>query len=389
MAVPPEIQGVPMLFDRAGLSLGATLLIFGAICFILRERGLRVIVPACCFVASLVTTQLFMKRLSSPPLRYRYPGFITALHFWCVCCACCLYWYVHGDMSKLTPQSLGSTKRFLMTALPIAFSNPLTVVFNNKALVHLGAGLCAVFGTLSPIAIALLAAMWGRGQSWTSWLGVLVASLGGLLIVQYEIKDVRKINAVNNVGLGIMFALLSVGLRAIKIVLMDNLLAPASYKDPSEEPISPMHLYAVQAPGCFLVALAFAFATESIEDALADLSVPVVSSITMTCISAVALNFLGVFSLRDLGASMQQIIGKLNTICTISLSVGMLGEDLPPIVVIGSVVVLVGVGIFERGKTEGATKVSAKIDVELTDQDPKRIGRSQDHNRLRTSQVSG
>merc|ERR1740121_508489 len=76
--------------------------------------------------------------------------------------------------------------------------------------------------------------------------------------------------------------------------------------------------------------------------------------IGMTSVSAVSLNFLGIFSLRDLGASMQQIIGKLNPICTMALSVGLLGESLPGVVLVGSGIVLLGVAIFEHGKNSPA-----------------------------------
>ncbi|OLP92597.1 hypothetical protein AK812_SmicGene25582 [Symbiodinium microadriaticum] len=41
-------------------------------------------------------------------------------------------------------------------------------------------------------------------------------------------------------------------------------------------------------------------------------------------------------ALRDLGASAQQIVGKLNTICLASISVAFLGEHLPSVVVLGS-----------------------------------------------------
>ena len=92
------------------------------------------------------------------------------------------------------------------------------------------------------------------------------------------------------------------------------------------------------------------FALSSVGRAMDQLTPPVVRMISLTSVSAISLNFLGIFSLRDLGASMQQIIGKLNTICTMALSVGLLGETLPAIVLAGSGIVLAGVAIFEHGK---------------------------------------
>ena len=72
------------------------------------------------------------------------------------------------------------------------------------------------------------------------------------------------------------------------------------------------------------------FALSSVGRAMDQLTPPVVRMISLTSVSAISLNFLGIFSLRDLGASMQQIIGKLNTICTMALSVGLLGPHRSP-----------------------------------------------------------
>jgi len=140
---------------------------------------------------------------------------------------------------------------------------------------------------------------------------------------------------------------------------MDNLLAPSAYQGAkgesrAEPTLSPMHVYALQAPWSALVSIVFALCTESVSSAYGQLTAPVIGMVGMTTISAVSLNFLGIFSLRDLGASMQQIIGKLNTICTMALSVGLLGESLPGVVLVGSGIVLLGVAIFEHGKRSAA-----------------------------------
>jgi len=340
------------------LSLTVTFALFGAICWILRKRGPQVCASACLFVLTLVSTQLIMSRLSHPPYSYRKPGFVTALHFLCVWLTCIAYWYHQGDLDKCFPSSMKSRRRFLMTIGPIALSNPLTVVFNNNALVHAGAGLCAIIGTLSPVTVAVMARLFGRLQSLTSWLGVLTAFGGGIVIAASELRSLRK-GALPGAGvphqaiLGICFALASVAARSLKIVVMDNLLAPAEYQQSAkEETLSPMHLYTLQAPWCFITAMLYAFATEDIGEAIRGLTssrASVAPLVGMTCISAVILNFAGIFALRDLGASSQQIIGKLNTICVASLSMGFLGEHLAWPVMLGGLIVVLGVAIFEYG----------------------------------------
>merc|ERR1712232_836918 len=60
--------------------------------------------------------------------------------------------------------------------------------------------------------------------------------------------------------------------------------------------------------------------------------------------------FLGGLVLKDLGASAQQIVGKLNTICIAATSVAFLNEHLPLVVVLGTLMVMTGVVVFERGQ---------------------------------------
>lgn len=337
------------------LSLTATLAIFVAVCWILRARGPRVCASACLFVLTLVSTQLIMSRLSHPPYNYKKPGFVTALHFLCVWLTCIAYWYYQGDLGKCFPSSMQSRRRFLVTVGPIALSNPLAVVFNNNALVHAGAGLCAIIGTLSPVTVAMMARLFGRQQSVTSWMGVMTAFLGGAIIASSEVRSLRKgaLHSGDAAMLGICFALASVAARSLKIVVMDNLLAPTEYQESSkEETLSPMHLYTLQAPWCFVTAAFYALATEDIGEAMHDMlssRANIAPIVGMTCISAVILNFAGIFALRDLGASSQQIIGKLNTICVASLSMGFLGEVLAWPVLLGGLIVLLGVAIFEYG----------------------------------------
>lgn len=64
------------------------------------------------------------------------------------------------------------------------------MVFNNKAMVYAGAGVCAVIGTLSPVCTAVISSCCGRRLSLFSWAGVLVAFLGALVISWGEVSAV-------------------------------------------------------------------------------------------------------------------------------------------------------------------------------------------------------
>ncbi|CAE7527654.1 unnamed protein product [Symbiodinium necroappetens] len=329
--------------------------IFLAICFILRKRPLSVIVMTCLFVASLVVTQILMSRLSS---FYKHPGAVTTLHFVCVWVTCCIYWTGFG--TKANKCEARTNEWFVRNILPIALSNPLTVVFNNTALVYAGAGVCAILGTLSPVSVAVLSYLVGRRLSLMSWFGVSVACCGALLIAAGEVKSIGAQSAPERTLVGILFALASVGTRSLKIVVMDFLLAPMEYASelsPLKEvsPMSPMQLYSLQAPWCVLTAFVFAVCTDSFPEAFAELTRDAAVLISFTCVSAVALNFLGVFVLKELGASSQQILGKLNTLMVGAISVGYLNEKVSMTVLLGSGVVLSGAFLVELGK-EGLKK---------------------------------
>ncbi|CAE7222142.1 unnamed protein product [Symbiodinium natans] len=323
--------------------------IFLAICFILRKRGPYVVTATCLFVASLVSTQILMSRLSS---FYKHPGAVTTLHFFCVWLTCCAYWSVSG--SKADVSEARTNEWFVRNIVPIALSNPLTVIFNNTALVYAGAGVCAILGTLSPVSVAVLSFAVGRRLSWMSWGGIWLAFSGALVIAAGEVKSIQSQAAPQRTLIGILFALASVGTRSLKIVVMDFLLAPMEYASEltplTEVPLSPMQLYSLQAPWCVLTAFLYAVCTDSFQMAFLELTSQSALLIFLTCLSAVSLNFLGVLALKELGASSQQILGKLNTICVGAISVGYLNEKLSMTVVVGSAIVLSGAALVELGK---------------------------------------
>lgn len=360
--------------------------IFATIWKILASRGRRAQVLACVFVASLVVTQLGMKQLSAPPLLFRFPACVTTLHFLTVWTVCGCYWTAMGTPEKCLPRSIGSLRRYLTAIIPIACSLPLSVIFNNQAMIYVGAGVNAVIGTLAPVVTALLSRLLGRRFARTSWVGVAVACAGALVITSGEVKQVSAHQDApaggsppldpDLMGYGFLLSLTSVLCRSIKAVLQDRLLKPRSFGgEASQEQadadekgaaaMEPMHVWALQAPPCALVAaLCVLGSSERPEQALQQLTPGIAGVVACTCVSSVLLNLSGMMTVRELGASSTQIVGKLNIIITVALAVAFLGESLPAEVLLGSCVVLTGVGIFERGEA-GLAALEQKVRTTL------------------------
>lgn len=369
------------------------IVIFGSITLILRPRGARVCLMACIYVASLVAIALAMCELTRRPLHYRYPGFVTLVHYLCTWAFCVGYWIWQREPEKCYPSSLGSMKRYLFRMVPIALALPISIALNNKALAHIGAGLASIVGTLSPVCTAVLSRIFGRRLTTVSWFGVLVAFGGALWAGCTELATILHRESAANARYqiqGLAFAIGALACRSIRVVLQDSLMSPTAYggtagldtqssvalskqkgEDESEVSrpvpkqdlappanISGLHLLAIQSPAVILVSAVFAFVTESSVAAAAALTAPIVEMLVVTCFIAVCLNVVGACILKELGSTSMQIIGKLNTIVTTSVSMAFFHESLPVTVLCGSAVVLLGVAIFEVGeKNPGGIKL--------------------------------
>mmetsp|Transcript_10990 Transcript_10990/g.20682 ORF Transcript_10990/g.20682 Transcript_10990/m.20682 type:complete len:380 (+) Transcript_10990:89-1228(+) len=361
------------------LAVVVATLILSAIWTILRSRGIATQICTCSFVVALVCTQLLMKNLGSGVLNFRYPALVTSLHFICIWLASWLVMTSRGHFHKCKPSSLGSCRRYIKYVLPIAASLPLSIALNNTSLIYMGAGLVGIMGTLAPIITAVLTHCLGRRINRTGWVGVAVASLGAIFIGTGELKD--QGGEMNSVAMGLVFCTASVFLRAVKAVLQDQLLEPSAYKDredpkdleqgvrmdapsrkvPSSEPsppMTPMHVWALQAPPCTCLALLYALLTENASEAAAEATPQVAWMVLLTCITATVLNILGMATMKQLGASSMQIIGKLNTIILLAFSMGFWREKMPQEVLMGTCFVLAGVAIFERRGDSTASKRS-------------------------------
>ena len=252
---------------------------------------------------------------------------------------------------------MGSVRRYVKFVLPIALSLPLSIALNNTSLLYMGAGLAGIIGTMAPIITAVLTHCLGRRINKTGWIGVSVATFGATCIGAGELKD--QAGQMNSVALGLVFCTASVFLRAAKAVLQDQLLEPTAYESeaegqvdldlegqakrpsPRREPpgspvslpsaLSPMHVWALQAPPCTAWAVVYALLTESPNQAVANTTPQVARMILLTCITATFLNVLGMTTMKQLGASSMQIIGKLNTIILLAFSMGFWGERMPQV----------------------------------------------------------
>mmetsp|Transcript_105607 Transcript_105607/g.275772 ORF Transcript_105607/g.275772 Transcript_105607/m.275772 type:complete len:399 (-) Transcript_105607:86-1282(-) len=326
--------------------------LFSAVCFILRPHGPTATFCTVGLICSLVSTQLLMKELSSAPFSFNYPGWVTVLHFATVWLVCVVYWLVKGESHKALPSSMGSASRYTTFILPIALSLPLSVVFNNTALIYLGAGLNSIVATLSPVTTAALANLMGRKVAKFAWVGVGMACVGAGVIAWGKLGHGHAGGAV---AFGLLFSLASVLLRSIKVVLQDNLLNPTAYaREGSEKqplqaamPVDPMHVWALQGLPCVVISVIYAVATEDFFAFARALHVGTSLLVLATCVSACALNLLGMFVIKQIGGASMQILGKLNTIMVVAFSVAFLQERLQPKVIIGTCLICVGVGVFE------------------------------------------
>jgi len=336
-----------------------TALVFGAISFVLRHRGLLVCFASCLYISTLVAISLSMHQLFKPPLNYHFPAFVTLAHYLTTWAATAIYWLAVGRPDNCFPSSAGSARHYAERFIPIALTLPVSITLNNSALYFIGAGLCSIVGSFSPIFTAFVSNCCGRKLNCTSWLGVTIACSGALLLAAGEarILNAAKISqSAVATTIGLSLSMGAVALRSVRIVLQDKVIAPLAYSrgqlpgTRTEERFSPMHLLVVQSPPVVLAALFFALLTENASLAYEQLTVGAATAVAGTCIVATVLNITGAYLLEKLGSTAMQIVGKLNIIVTVSVSMAFFDERLPPAVLSASAVILVGSAIFEQGQ---------------------------------------
>lgn len=313
---------------------------------------------------------------------------MTLLHYLCTWVFVSAYWCATGEPGKCLPSQIGSIRRYCASVLPIALALPISITLNNTALVYIGAGLASIVGALSPVCTAVLSRLLGRSFSTTSLLGVLVAFAGAFYAGCTELRLLLRQDAHTDLHAqlkGLLFSAGALVMRATRVVLQDSLLSPSAYFGaagtsaspevldapevktgvarelrPEEVPLTGLQLLAVQSPAVVAVCMVFAVLTERPAEAWHALTPPIAWMLCLTCVIAVAVNSLGAWVLKELGSTSMQIIGKLNTIVTTAVSLAFFGENLPPMVLVGSAVVLIGVGIFEVGESRASAPAGSK-----------------------------
>jgi drug/metabolite transporter (DMT)-like permease len=352
-----------------GRELLAAHVAIGIFCIIrlaLRSKGPWVPAVTSVFIVAVVAQRLLMKQLFSPPFEYRFAAVVTTLHFMSVWVVCWLYFIVStGDLSKCMPKSLGSVRRYIVYIVPISCSVPLSVVLNNQALLFMGAGLNGIFSTLTPLTTALVSHMLGRRIAKAGWGALFIAFTGAVIIGSGKF---RTNSASKSPLLGMSFALVAMGLRSVKVVLQDRILAPSAYAGKEKEekgcsatPSTPMHVWALQAPACTLVSLAVAVCSEDLTGAWHQLTPSTGGMILLTCVTATAVNLLGLHNTKNLGATLGQVVGQLNTVLLVTFSVAFYDETFSSQVVVGTALLFAGVSAYQLAEGGGGQVLAATL----------------------------
>jgi len=352
------------------------LTIFAGVWYVLRPRGAAVCARAMSYIGALVVTQLLMKELISQPVNFRFPSLVTALHIFVVWSITIIHFAVRGELGKCNPSSLGSSRRYYTHVLPAACTFFPSVVMSNQALLYIGVGLNAAVATMSPVATATLTWIAGRSFTMGAWSGIGLACCGAVLIGFGEVRGgiFKDQVGTTTIVTGLCLAGGAVLFRASKVVLQDMLMKPSAYDaDPNKNKIpdpdiDPMHIWTLQAPPCFLLAITYGFFMEDPFEAWKQLSRDAMIIIIASSVSATILNLTAMYAIRDLGGSMMSIIGKLNTVVVMSFAMVFLGERLPRAVLCGAVLVLGGVYRFERAESANSPTASIKADTDIGEQ---------------------
>eukprot|EP00928_Gymnodinium_smaydae_P038125 TRINITY_DN26355_c0_g1_i2.p2 TRINITY_DN26355_c0_g1~~TRINITY_DN26355_c0_g1_i2.p2 ORF type:complete len:203 (+),score=29.25 TRINITY_DN26355_c0_g1_i2:724-1332(+) len=192
-----------------------------------------------------------------------------------------------------------------------------------------------------------------------AWLGLTIALAGALIIAGDEVKGAATQATSARAISGMTFAFGALLLRSGRIVLQESLVAPPVAAQKGSEldkqgssgetgiAISALHLNAVQSPPVVFVSLLYAQATEGVVAATNAMTMQALPMVLATCVVASGLNIFGAKLLKMLGAVEMQLVGKLNTIVTMSLSMAYFGEAMQSGVLLGSVVLLLGIAVFE------------------------------------------
>jgi drug/metabolite transporter (DMT)-like permease len=256
-------------------------------------------------------------------------------------------------------------KWFLRSILPTVICTYCSIVLNNASLLYIGAGLNAMISLATPVVTALVAAFFGLEIAKLAWLGILL-TVGGDGIITLDGFDlaVTEGTGVHLFLVGLALALLSLGVRGVKTVLQDKLMNRYSTSEEEHPQLTPLGSWYLQLPLLLCFGVAGSFAKEGyapwreLPNALAS---PLLYQFILSLGSASVLNVSGMYVIKMLGAPAAQIASQFNTIVVAALSCAFLGETFTVRQGAATVLILIGVHIYEEAQNKKVKDLSGLL----------------------------
>lgn len=326
----------------------------GCMAWIYRRHGTSGQITVVLYVCSLVATQWSMKAFFMTYPTLNYPFWLTSLHSmaqFVATEAILRSQEVPTNFIALVKEQ--GVSRYLCIMGPIAAVIALSICMNNASLLYIGMGLNSIVSSLTPVPTAILSRLGGKQYPLTAWIGIFIASSGGLIVLYSEATQAYT---TPRATLGVTCAGIALLLRAAKTTLQDSLLNAHGGLAPSFRKLLPMELIVLQSPLMFTVYSLLSFVFEGIQpyEALwalrqrhTSLFTGALEAASLTAGAALALAWFGMMALKILGAPAMQIAGKLNVLITASFAVIFMNEELQTDEVIGGMLALTGAYIFE------------------------------------------
>jgi len=247
-------------------------------------------------------------------------------------------------------------KRQIMKIAPLAICFSLSVGAGNLSLKYIYPSFNQMLSSIAPLMTVLVSVVMSgkRFNKWT-WASMPVIC-GGLLVCGAE--------EVNFDVIGAACAVVATVLRAVRSVMQEQLL---DAKEKDMDAVSQLYYMAPYALG-FLVSMSLAFEGSDpimflypYRDGVPTTGVPqLLVLLVFSGVNACFLNLAGNLITAHMGAVMLNILGNLRGCVSIILSVAIFQNPLTPVQMVGVVVCLFGVWIYN---SKGGVATPAKVEV--------------------------
>ena len=200
-----------------------------------------------------------------------------------------------------------------------------------------------------PLMVALLGHFFGTSLRPEGWLALLVASLGVLLVIAPNVDSLRIENVVL---VGMMIALANAGVAAVYFIASNRILF--RLKDPSE--LARAVAWTMLATAGIMLVIAAINGLQfprNLEQALLLLGLAVFS----TALPIVALNI----GIQRLGAARSAIVMSMEPFLTLLLAALLLSERLGGLQLLGGMVILLSVTLFELSSLRRAARAAEAV----------------------------